>query len=427
MRKRLGPIYLMAAVLIALPAAALFANGAKESGPVTLNWPSIWVGKDTKAPAVAALVEEFNNAHAGKIQVAVEPNPDYDGYRDKINTQIAAGQVPDIFIFNPDPTTFQYYQGNVLMDFTKDLQGDWGNQFVPGTIKQATKNGATKSLPYEIGVTPIWYNKALFAKAGISSLPKTMDEFWADCDKLKAAGITPTTQMTGGSNAWTSMLWYSHILASLGGPDLWDKPLFQGQIYVEAATILQRMYQNGNTTKDAVGADANAAGGHWLAGQTAMFLNGPWYIGRVKKDAPDVYSNTELAPLPKVSGGTYGGTIAFPLSNLAAGNTDNAAKRAAVITFLKFMTMPDNVKKISETSGSLFAIKYKVDPSKVDPLQAQFIENLNNAAFAIPHIQYQLPSKVTAQLGQGFGAMALGKMTPQQFVDFMHQQLQAAQ
>ena len=158
-----------------------------------------------------------------------------------------------------------------------------------------------------------------------------------------------------------------------------------------------------------------------------MFLNGPWYIGRVKKDAPDVYANTKLAPLPQVAGGTFGGTIAFPLSNLAAGNTDNATKRAAVVSFLKFMTAPDNVRAISESSGSLFAIKYKVDTSKVDPLQAQFTDSLNSAAFAIPHIQFQLPAKVTAQLGQGFGAMALGNMTPQQFVDFMHQQLLAAQ
>jgi raffinose/stachyose/melibiose transport system substrate-binding protein len=420
-------VIFVAVVLAVLPLMAVFANGAKESGPITLNWPSIWVGKDSKAPAVAALVDEFNTAHQGKIQVAVEPNPDYDGYRNKINTQIAAGQVPDVFVFNPDPTTFQYYQGNALMNFTKDLQGSWGNEFVPGTVKQATRDGATKSIPYEIGVTPIWYNMALFQKAGISAPPKTMDEFWADATKLKAAGIVPTTQMTGGSNAWTSMLWYSHILASIAGPNVWDKPLFQGNDYVEAAKILQRMYQNGNTTKDAVGADAGVAGGHFLAGQTAMFINGPWYIARVKKDAPDVYKNIKLAPLPKVAGGNFGGTIAFPLSNLAAGNTDNPAKREAVIAFLKWMTQPDNVAKISESSGSLFAIKFKIDPAKVDPLQAQFIDQLNNATFAIPHIQYQLPSKVTAQLGQGFGAMALGTMTPQQFVEFMHKQLQEAQ
>src|SRR5439155_19983311 len=37
----------------------------------------------------------------------------------------------------------------------------------------------------------LWYNKALFTKAGITAAPTTWDEFFATADKLKAAGITP--------------------------------------------------------------------------------------------------------------------------------------------------------------------------------------------------------------------------------------------
>lgn len=428
MKKRISfPIMGLAALFFLLPASALFASGSHEGGPITINWPSIWVAKDSKAKAMATLVQEFNTQHQGKINVNVEPNPNYDAYRNKINASIAAGQVPDLFIFNPDPTTFQYYQGNRLMNFTDDLKGAWGNEFVPGTIKQATRDGVVKSIPYEIGVTPIWYNKALFEKAGITEFPKTMTEFWADCAKLKAAGITPTVQMTGGTNAWTSMLWYTQILAAIGGPKVFDQTPFSTPVYVEAAKILQRMYQNGNTTKDAVGADAGVAGGHFLAGQVAMFLNGPWYIGRVKQDAPDVYKNSGLEPFPSIQGGTPGGEVAFALSNLAAGRQQDKAKRAAVIEFLKWLTKPANVRMVSESSGSLFAIKYKVDPAHTDPVQAMFINSLNDAKFTVPNLTNEIPAKVTAQLGQGFGAMALGKMTPEQFVQFMSQQLKQAQ
>jgi raffinose/stachyose/melibiose transport system substrate-binding protein len=157
-----------------------------------------------------------------------------------------------------------------------------------------------------------------------------------------------------------------------------------------------------------------------------MFLNGPWYIGRVKKDAPDVYANSALAPAPAVEGGSYGGEIVFALSNLAAGNAKNASKRAAVIEFLKWMTLPDNIRQISETSGSLFAVAYQADPAKIDPVQAQFIKEMNTAPFTISHLQMQMPTKVVAQFGQGLGGLALGQMTPQQFVDFMHQQLEQA-
>jgi raffinose/stachyose/melibiose transport system substrate-binding protein len=43
-----------------------------------------------------------------------------------------------------------------------------------------------------------FYNKDLFAKAGISTFPTNWTELFAACDKLKAAGITPFTYGTGG-------------------------------------------------------------------------------------------------------------------------------------------------------------------------------------------------------------------------------------
>ena len=162
-----------------------------------LQWPCIWVGQDSKAATVKALADQFNADNAGKIKVVIEPNPDYDGYRNKINTMMAAGQVPDLFVFNPDPTSFIYYQGDLLMDFTDDLKGEWRKDFVEGTIEASPRSGRTKSIPYELGLTPIWYNTALFEKAGIKEFPKTFDDFWTACDKLKAIGVTPTSQMTG--------------------------------------------------------------------------------------------------------------------------------------------------------------------------------------------------------------------------------------
>lgn len=36
---------------------------------------------------------------------------------------------------------------------------------------------------------------------------------------------------------------------------------------------------------DAVGAGAAIAAGHFLNERTAMLLNGPWFIGRIKNEA----------------------------------------------------------------------------------------------------------------------------------------------
>jgi raffinose/stachyose/melibiose transport system substrate-binding protein len=410
----------MVVLLFLIGLVPVFAGGGQAAEKeIVLQWPCIWVAQDSKAATVAALVDQFNADNAGKIKVVIEPNPDYDGYRQKINTMMAAGQVPDLFVFNPDPTQFSYYEGEVLMDFTDDLKGAWGRDFAEGTIAASTKNGRTKSIPYELGLTPIWYNTELFKKAGISGFPKTFDEFWTACDKLKAIGVTPTSQMTGGTNAWTSMLWYSHIMASIGGPDVWSKPL-SDPAYVQAAEILKRLYSDGNTTKDAVGCDPGCSSGHYLAQDTAIFINGPWYIGAAKKNAPAVHAATAVAPAPAVKGGKYGAQIGFLLSNLAAAKTDDRARRAAVIKFLKWMTEPGNVKKISMDAGSMFCVNFEFAAGdQVDPLQQKFIEASANAAFIVDHFQANYKTEVVQEFGQALGAMALGRATPKQFVEML--------
>ncbi len=407
-------LFVMALVLFLMPAMA-WAGGQQEgTGEIVLKWPTIWVGEDSKAATVAALVDEFNVMYEGKYQVDIEANPDYDAYRNKLNSQIAAGVVPDLFVFNPDPTSFSFYEGDLLMDFSDALDSDWGDSFVAGAIDGATIKGETKSIPFEIGVTPIWYNMDILKASGVSKIPETYDEFFAACDKIKAAGYIPTSQMTGGTNAWTSMLWFSHIAAAIGGPDVWKKDITD-PVFVQAAEILLKMYSDGNTSKDAVGGDAGVAGGHYLAGRSAMFINGPWYIGRVKSEVPDVYAATEVGSAPGIN--YSGAMIGFPQSNLAAGATDDPRKQDAVIAFMRWMTKPENVKRISFDAGSMFAVKYSVDAGdNVDELQGKFMNAVNDAEFMVTHFQANFTTDVVAEFGQALAKMALGNATPKQFV-----------
>ncbi len=400
------------AILLTVP-TFVFANGQVETAKeVELRFSTIWVGADTKAAPVKALVDEFNTANAGKINVVIEENPDPDAYRSKINTMLGSNSAPDVFSFNPDQTAFMFYDSDVLMDFTQELKGDWKNSFVDGSIASATVAGKTKSLPFEMGYTPIWYNMDIFRAAGVNEIPATFDEFWDACEKIKKAGYTPTSQMTGGTNAWTSMLWYCHILNAVGGPNVWEKDFATDPVFVEAAAILNKMYQDGNTTVDAIGGDAGVSGGHFLAGHTAMFINGPWYIGRVKSETPEVFEAVEIGPGPGAA--FSNGQVGFPQSNLVAANTKDPAKKAAVLTFLKWMTTPENAARISQASGAMLAVKTPgVTGNKV---QTQFNEAVNGASFLNTHFQFNFATDVMAEFGQALAKMASNKATPKEFI-----------
>lgn len=410
----------MAAIMVAAFVAPAFAGGQSEDeqGEIVITWPSIWVGQDSKAGVMEEIVAEFNEEHAGRIRVVVEPQPDYDGYEDTIRTRLAARRPPDVFTFKLNPTTAAYYNSDMLMDFTDDLAGSWGDTFNQGNIETSTVDGRTKSLPYEIAFTPIWYNADLFEEAGIDSFPETMDEFWDATEKLKAINVVPTSQMTGGTNSWTSMLWYTHFLGSFGGPDAysrdWDDPAFE-----EAAAILKRLYTDGNTTRDAIGADAGVSSGHYMAGRTAMFINGPWFIGNIRDNAPEIYEATRLAPAPK-AGEHYGHQVGWLHTNIAAANTDDPARREAVITFLKHLTSPENSRRVSLAAGSLLAVEFELQSGdEVDPLQQQFIQAGNEAEFLIDHMEAAKPVDVVYELGQAIGSMVLEDLSPREFVEML--------
>jgi len=150
-----------------------------------------------------------------------------------------------------------------------------------------------------------------------------------------------------------------------------------------------------------------------------MFINGPWYIGNIRENSPEVYEATKLAPAPK-AGEYYGHQAGWLHTIIGAANTDDPAKRDAVITFLKYLTEPENAKMVSLDAGSLLAVNFEVEDSdNVDPLQAAFIKAGNEAEFLLNHLEASKPVDVVYEFGQAIGSMVLEDKTPAEFVDML--------
>lgn len=398
---------------------AIPLNLSAQSGTIVLKWPCIWVGKDSKAPAIADIVDRFNSQNAGKIRVDIEPQPDYNAYEQKVRTALMAGQAPgDIFTLKLNASTKDFYESKLLMDFGKDLTGAWKDSFDAGAIAQSTIDGKLKTLPFETGVLPMWYNGDLLKKAGVTKIPSTMDELWAAMDKLKAAGIYPSSQMSGDTNAWTSMIWFSWFAVSYGGPNVWSKP-FTDPAFVQSAALMKRIFQS-YTTPDAIGASAGVSGGHFLAGRTAIFSNGPWYAGRADLRATPFFPSITIATLP--SAGSYKNILISRLqANIAAGATNDKARHDAIIKFLQFLTSKENVAKLADSSGGMFAIHSGYVPT--DPLQKQFYALTDAGYQTATDLEAAMGATVTLEFTQQLSALALGQITPEQFCSLVDKKI----
>jgi len=125
----------------------------------------------------------------------------------------------------------------------------------------------------------LWYNKALFEKAGVTP-PTNFDEFFAVCEALKAKGIVP--YVLANNQGWEAPHAFESVLAGTCGAEkyggLWTGAVPWTDPCVAAALEnLKRMVSYANTDYPALTWDAGA--GYIVDGKGAMFIMGDWANG----------------------------------------------------------------------------------------------------------------------------------------------------
>ena len=411
--KKLLSLLLAMIMIVALAVPAYAADDE-----IIINFPSVWVGTDSKAPYMSQLIEQFNAENAGSIKVVVEEQTDYQAARDKLRTTITTGTAPDVMIMDTTYDIKGYSEAGKFMDLTPYLDEGWGNDFVDGTFDAWTVDGKVYALPFESAIfTPI-YNTKIFADIGWDHFPATYDEFFQFCEDAKAKGYNAMGQMAG-ENAWSSMLWYSLIVEAIGGKDVYANGL-EDPAFVQAAEILKEMY---NYTFDgAISAGAGDVNGHWLARDTAIYLNGPWWVANLYKednavDGVLLADDCEVALNPTFEGGKgEGGLVTTVQAFLAAAKQDDPAKEAAVVKFIKYITDPQHVSELALSSGAMFFVKYEPSPD-TNAISQKLTEVANNADFTILHVNGALPTAVSTEFPAAVSALVLGEVDAQGFVD----------
>lgn len=163
------------------------ATGAEPDEQVTLEvwtWGSV---DDT----LAILGETFTAEHPN-VEVVVTEQP-FDNYFGLVRNALASKTGPDVYQMFANSGIFDFHLGlTPLTDYVTQEQKDtllgWENVSA-GRSAEGTPYG----VPYLSQGYPWYYNKALFAEAGLDpeSPPATWDAMLEACDALVAAGITP--------------------------------------------------------------------------------------------------------------------------------------------------------------------------------------------------------------------------------------------
>lgn len=252
-------------------------------------------------------VKDFEAANPGvTIKIQAIQNEDMDG---KLQTALNSGDAPDIFMARgggklADVVAAGQAQEIVVDDATKTATGD-------AAYSAFTIDGKVYGMPMSILPGGIYYSKDLFAQAGITETPKTIEDLEGAVDKLKAAGIAPIA--LGAKDAWPAAHWYYFFALRACSQDTLDKAAadmtFDDPCWQKAGDDLAAFsdtdpFNEGFLTTSAqqgAGSSAGLVANH----QAAMELMGAWDPGVIASLTPDQKPLADLAwfPFPEISGG----------------------------------------------------------------------------------------------------------------------------
>ncbi|MER5485559.1 sugar ABC transporter substrate-binding protein [Streptomyces sp. NPDC002812] len=331
------------ALLAACGSSADSAAAAEDGKPVTITFWG-W------AKGTQEVVDAFNASHKD-VQVKFEaiPSGNAGGYA-KISNAVKAGNAPDVFNTEygqlPD-----FVSKGAVQDITKLVSSELKAKYLPQSVELTTLGGATYGLPLDAAPQAFFYRKDLFEKAGITSPPKTWDEYRADAEKLKKADPNSRigTFFPDDPGVFEAMSWQAGARWFSGADGSWKIDI-KGAETQRVADYWQKMISD-----DLVRVEPSFSQ-QWTAslqkGGTAGYLGAAWGGGVLKSTVPDTSGKWAAAAVP-----TWDGQ---PASGMLGGSTfavsKDSKKAKAAVEFASWATTtPEGIQaRIASGTSSMF-------------------------------------------------------------------------
>ncbi len=377
---------------------------------IEINFPTSWVGVSTSTEWFKDRLEAFNSQYSDKYKVVVEEIAGDQAYVDKLKVLYSSNSLPDV-ISAGGYNVIDSMKDQIL-DLTPYVDDTWKATMNDVCWDVNSRDGSIYGIPYSRQVIGYFYNKELFNQAGINEPAKTWDEFFEQCDKLLAAGITPISMDTADSGWLTSLFLGAMIASTDAGEEFMNTTLptdYNTKEFIEAATKIQTMFQK-YTTSDAVGGKYENGASNFFMEETAIIANGPWMVS-------DFYdaNMVEEGFADKIGTAIFPGDVMYNSGKIGfniAAKTDE--KIEASLEFVKFMTSQESQQKLLEMTGDIPA-DINVKSDNIYPVINEILENGNKATRSINDFQSLWYSNVVDEISIQYPLLAQGQITPEEF------------
>ncbi|MER7569083.1 sugar ABC transporter substrate-binding protein [Streptomyces sp. NPDC097941] len=192
----------------------------------------------------------------------------------KVLQQASSRTLPDLLMLD-NPDLQQIAQTGALTPL--DQYGIDSSGFTEGILSAGTYKGKVYGLAPNVSTISLIYNKDMLSKAGVA-VPRTWDELKAAAAKLTGPG---RYGMAVDANATFEGTWqFLPFLWSNGG----DERQLDTPQAAQALQLWVDLVKSGSMSKSVLNWTQADVHDQFVAGKTAMMINGPWRIPALNKD-----------------------------------------------------------------------------------------------------------------------------------------------
>jgi multiple sugar transport system substrate-binding protein len=366
--------------LLAVGAAALLAaactpapkqNKVADPGTQVSGTVELWhFFTEREANAIESVVKDFESTHPN-ITVTIKSGQDDS----KVTQAIGAGKGPDVGLSYSTDIVGKFCSSGAWVDLTPYITRDNVDlNKLNATTRQYTEfDGKRCAMPFLADAYGLFYNKDLFAKAGIAGPPKTLDELTEDAKKLtvknkdgslKTVGFLPLFDFYENAAAHLAPAVGAKWLTDDGKSAIAGDPAWKTLLTWQKSLVDWYGYNNLQKFRAGLG-DEFSGDNAFQKGQVAINVDAEYRLAFIKDQAPKLRYG--VAPLPTTDPARYG--AGYVTGNIV-GISKNAKNPEAAWELIKYLTSNDKaivklanlIKNIPTTTASLADPALQVDP-----------------------------------------------------------------
>ena len=380
----------------------------------------IWHWMTDRQAAFETLAKKYFDETG--VKVVFETYAPTDVYKNKITAAASGKLLPDIFNPISDKRELaSYINAGYIADLTDAMNDGWKDVFFEKSLVQNSFPEGNEwnvkpgiyGVPLDVSTLMIYYNKDLFAQAGLDpeNPPQTWPEFIEAGKKLRDAGIQPF--VSGFGEAWLIGAFASSYQWSLFGKQgiidtIEGKIPYTDKRWLEIFKLFEEMKDNKMFASGIVTMVNKDAERTFAIGKAAMALNGSWGVNVYKSMNPNL--NYAIMYPPSLPDAQYPLCV-FGGDGSSLFVNEMSPRRDKAIAFLKWFTQKDQQAFLAKETLNIPSNK-EAGQDLPDILKT-FSESVNRTFDALPVLEAW---QVTNYININLQSVIIGEKTPEMAV-----------